>query len=378
MALSAPQPGAKRLIAFGAGDEHWLTQAQIAAMVGLPGTRRNWTDETDRVAGALIRSESSVRPAISPRTVAYGCVIPPTPTLNPQIPKDIAHRELVSGFCNSVDVKGAERTIEHLSTAYSTRYYTTNTGRAAVEWLLEQYREAAGNRPDVVIQLFEHSFGVQPSLIVTVPGQGATAGETVILGGHIDSTAGAAGSPAPGADDDASGSATVLEVFRTLMKNGFQPDYTVEFHAYAAEEVGLRGSQAVAQEYARLDRKVRSMVEMDMVGFPADTRTPVGLTTDNVDPELTAYVGKLIDAYSVLPHEASVCGYACSDHASWERVGVPSSFPFECRFGSHNPAIHSTNDVLSRMSVERVNEFVKIALGYVVELSLVPSLVTTA
>ena len=42
---------------------------------------------------------------------------------------------------------------------------------------------------------------------------------------------------APGADDDASGSATILEVFRTMMKNRFEPDRTVEFHAYAAEEV---------------------------------------------------------------------------------------------------------------------------------------------
>jgi hypothetical protein len=62
-------------------------------------------------------------------------------------------------------------------------------------------------------------------------------GETVILGGHIDSTAGGASNRSPGADDDASGSAAVLEVFKILMASGFVPDRTVEFHAYAAEEV---------------------------------------------------------------------------------------------------------------------------------------------
>ena len=41
------------------------------------------------------------------------------------------------------------------------------------------------------------------------------------------------------------------QVFRALIKAQFVPDRTVEFHAYAAEEVGLRGSQAIAQAYAK-------------------------------------------------------------------------------------------------------------------------------
>ena len=139
-----------------------------------------------------------------------------------------------------------------------------------------------------------------------------------------------------GADDDASGSATVLEVFRILMKNDFTPDRTVEFHAYAAEEVGLRGSAAVAKYYSDIGRDVVSMVQFDMVGFPKNTNTPIGLTQDFVDSTLTAYVGKLINAYSIIPWESSTCGYACSDHASFQREGYPASFPFENKFGDHN------------------------------------------
>lgn len=41
-----------------------------------------------------------------------------------------------------------------------------------------------------------------------------------------------------------------VKVFRILMENRFVPDRTVEFHAYAAEEAGLRGSAAISQEYA--------------------------------------------------------------------------------------------------------------------------------
>lgn len=103
---------------------------------------------------------------------------------------------------------------------------------------------------------------------------------------------------------------------------------------------------------------------MDMVGYPANTNTPVGLTTDYVDTTLTTFVGKCIDTYSRLTHEASVCGYACSDHASWTKINVPSSFPFEAKFGSHNPAIHTRNDVLANLSEDRCNEFARFALGY--------------
>ena len=82
----------------------------------------------------------------------------------------------------------------------------------------------------MTIELFEHTWA-QPSLIVTVQGSGDNRGETVILGGHIDSTAGGATRASPGADDDGSGSASVLEVFRILMENRFVPDRTCRYNA---------------------------------------------------------------------------------------------------------------------------------------------------
>lgn len=86
----------------------------------------------------------------------------------------------------------------------------------AVNWLKAEYEKAAAGRTDVSIQLFEHTWA-QPSLIVTVAGSGNNRGETVILGGHMDSTAGGATRASPGADDDGSGSAAVLEVRRVCL-----------------------------------------------------------------------------------------------------------------------------------------------------------------
>ena len=67
--------------------------------------------------------------------------------------------------------------------------------------------------------------------------------------------------PAPGADDDGSGTVTILEAFRVLVQAGFKPKLPVEFHWYAAEEGGLLGSQDIASEYVHQRKDVGAMIQ---------------------------------------------------------------------------------------------------------------------
>ncbi|KAG6832970.1 hypothetical protein H0H92_004854 [Tricholoma furcatifolium] len=62
--------------------------------------------------------------------------------------------------------------------------------------------------------------------------------------------------PAP---DDGSGTVTILEAYRALISANFRPERAVEFHWYSAEEGGLLGSQAVAQDYERRSVNVLAM-----------------------------------------------------------------------------------------------------------------------
>lgn len=77
----------------------------------------------------------------------------------------------------------------------------------------------------------------------------STPSEVIIISAHQDSTNMWPFLPAPGADDDGSGTVTILEAYRALIASGFAPKRTVEFHWYSAEEGGLLGSQAVARDY---------------------------------------------------------------------------------------------------------------------------------
>ncbi len=154
-------------------------------------------------------------------------------------------------------------------------------------------------------------------------------GEYVIVGAHYDHLGyGGEGSLAPGetaihngADDNASGTAAVLEIAQTLAA-GPRPDRSVLFIAFTGEERGLWGSAYFVREPTiELDEAV-AMLNLDMVGRVVDDGlTVLGVGTaaewdaiiDRANGELAApfRIGKSPD------------GYGPSDHSSFYGEGIP-------------------------------------------------------
>lgn len=164
---------------------------------------------------------------------------------------------------------------------------------------------------------------------------------------------------------------TILEAFRSLVHNGFKPERPVEFHWYSGEEGGLLGSQAVSRKYNEEGKKVVAMLQNDMTGFIGKNKENevIGIVTDHVDEKLTGFLKTLVDNYADIPYSLTECGYACSDHASWRKLGFPSAFTIESDFDNSNPYIHSTRDVIENLSFDHMKEFAKVAVGFAVELS---------
>ncbi|KAI8650421.1 Peptide hydrolase [Fusarium keratoplasticum] len=256
---------------------------------------------------------------------------------------------------------------------FQNRYYTASYGQQSAEWLLGQVQAiiSASGATNVNVKTFTHSWR-QPSIIATIPGKSA---KTIVVGAHQDSVnlSNRASGRAPGADDDGSGSATILEAFRVLLTDSRvasnQAENTIEFHWYAGEEAGLLGSGAIFQQYLRESRDVKAMLNQDMTGYvKPGSRQVIGVITDNVDASLTAFTKKIITAYSTLPAVDTKCGYGCSDHASATRVGYPSAFVFESTFDDSSPYIHSAQDTISTVNFGHVAEFVKVVIGFTYEL----------
>jgi leucyl aminopeptidase len=335
-----------RLIRFNESYTQWMTMKEVEALVVECGQKagRGFID---------ITSTPDFVPIPQPQKV----YIPGGPT----------HQAEVNRINARVSGANIWNTITTLSN-YNTRYYTTTTGVNAVNWLEQQYRTIAGSRlgVDITVTKFTHSWA-QPSLIVSIRGTKFPT-QRVIIGGHIDSTAGGATARSPGADDDASGSACVLEVFRLIATDAsYRPERTLEFQAYAAEEVGLRGSGEIAKNYYDLRYTVIGMLQLDMTGYVGPTRN-VGLVTDYTNQVLTSFVRQIIGAYSTLPAVSTQCGYGCSDHASFYNYGFPASFTFETTFSNSNPYIHTASDTINRLNQAHAVEFTKIGTGFVVEL----------
>ena len=268
------------------------------------------------------------------------------------------------------------KTINSLA-AFFTRYHNCPTGRDSALWIRDTWAGYAASRPDVTVELFNHTYTtMQPSVILTIPGT-TLPGEVVILGAHQDSIAGSncATSRAPGADDDASGIASLTEVIRAAMVRGFRPQRTVKFMAYAAEEVGKYGSQAIALQYRDQGINVVGVLQLDMTNYQGTRGADIVFFTDYTHFFQNAFVTDLASTYvpfaGTFPRVTSQCGYACSDHASWDQWGFPASFPFESVFSQHNPFIHTPNDTLANSggSARTSMPFVKLAAAYMAELA---------
>jgi leucyl aminopeptidase len=255
--------------------------------------------------------------------------------------------------------------------AFNNRYYTSDTGVQAAQWLQGRWREIAARIPGASVSLYAHDGWSQPSVILTIPGS-ERPDEIVVLGGHLDSINGWGdeSSRAPGADDNASGIAVLTETARLLADSGFRPQRTIQFMGYAAEEVGLRGSQDIAEKYASSGKKVVGVIQYDMSNFKGSDEE-IFLLTDHVDAGLSAFTGKLIDTYVKVRRSTTECGYACSDHASWESQGFPAAMAFEASFDGMNHAIHTDRDTLQTSGGDASHSvpFTKLAVAFAVELA---------
>jgi hypothetical protein len=170
--------------------------------------------------------------------------------------------------------------------------------------------------------------------------------ELVIVTAHLDSIniAGGPAATAPGADDNGSGSAGVLELGRLLSTRTWQHD--VRLILFGGEEEGLFGSKQYVAALPPAERsRVRAVLNMDMIAT-ANTATPTVLLEGA--PVSSSQINALATAaatYTGLKVETSLNPFA-SDHVPFINAGIPAVLTIEGA-DSANGHIHSANDTLN-------------------------------
>ena len=190
----------------------------------------------------------------------------------------------VDKIVKEVSAKSLKAAIEKLA-SFGTRHTLSDTVSetrgigAARRWIkseFERYAKESGGRMAVEF----HETVVQPSARVPLPSkivnvvatlklerQELFANRIIVVSGHYDSRASNAldeKSDAPGANDDGSGTAVVLELARIMSKHAF--DATIVFVAFAGEEQGLLGATAWAQMARQQGWNVEAVFNNDIVG----------------------------------------------------------------------------------------------------------------
>jgi aminopeptidase YwaD len=134
----------------------------------------------------------------------------------------------------------------------------------------------------------------------------------VIIGGHYDSVP-----VGPGANDNASGTATTLEIARQLAVSP-EPGVAIRYIAFGAEEIGLLGSRDYVSKLSRADRaRLRVAISIDMMAVGAQP------AFGGSDPWLSEALARAA-SQGWRPLEASAMLRRMSDHASFLDVGLPA------------------------------------------------------
>lgn len=209
-----------------------------------------------------------------------------------------------------------------------------------------------------------HRYGLNPvfennaspytkiNVVGTLPGR---RGEYVAITGHFDS----ANQNCPGADDNASGTAAVLEAARVL--NAFPFEYTVKFIAFGGEEQGLLGSKEYIKAHAT--DSIRAVVNCDMIMWNGDNDDTVQVhTTTNNGPNQSQDLGEFIadvnDAY-VLPTTVFIRypGITASDHSPFWTARRSAVLLIEEYGSDFNPYYHSALDSWATSSASKHQVF---------------------
>ena len=184
----------------------------------------------------------------------------------------------------------------------------------------------------------------------------------VLVTAHLDSVnlAGGPSAPAPGADDNGSGSAGLLELGRIIATRAWQRDFRLIL--FGGEEQGLHGSRQYVNALPAGERaRVRAVLNMDMVATRNTVQPAVLLEGAPVSSGLIDELAVAAATYTGLRVETSLAPFA-SDHVPFIDAGVPAVLTIEGA-DSANGAIHTDQDVLSRIDLVLMQEILRMNLA---------------
>lgn len=319
--------------------------------------------------------------SLSVGAIVIACVLITQPILS------LAHppRETIV-----VDIDRLQNHVRHLSEVISPRGHRSpaNLDRAS-EYIAEQFRLAGA---EVEFQPYEVAGQIYRNVIARY---GPKTKQRLIVGAHYDSCEFEIGKSFPGADDNASGVAGLLELAHLIRRD--LPQIGVELVAYTLEEppyfrTASMGSTVHARHLSENHVQVRAMIALEMIGYfssQANSQTLPCAGLSVLYPSrgnFIAVVGGIGDIFltrkikdrmrrsePLMPVRSIsaprfIPGIDFSDHLSYWTFGFPAVMITDTAF-YRNSRYHTVNDTYQTLDYERMAQVVRGVFGAVRELS---------
>ncbi len=226
---------------------------------------------------------------------------------------------------------------------FKSRYSTYDSCFQAAIWIKDKFYEYGC---DTVILQY-HTYHHAPNVIGIKYGTLYSPDHYSIICGHFDSFCFEDSLNAPGADDNASGTASVLECARVLKDCSFE--YTIRFIAFSGEEFGLYGSETYADFARIMNDTIVGVINADMIGYTNHSPDTISVfADDSLSPSdtLAELFIECAENYTSLLCLKIINSIPFSDHASFWDKGFNAIGLIEEIGSNANPYVHSSKDTI--------------------------------
>jgi len=245
------------------------------------------------------------------------------------------------------------RHIRHLAEDIGVRVRTTEGETRGARYIARKFRNYGY---EVSVQTFSVDGGTSRNVVARWPGANPY---EVVMGGHMDSVP-----TSPGANDNASGVAVVLELAKIAA--GTRQARHLTFVAFGSEEYGENGEHHIGSEVfvrrlgPRGRNRLAGMVSVDMV---ADGR-PLFVGNSGIADDVVARTlyRKVRDA-NIATEYRVLCD--CSDNGPFEHAGIPASF----MYSGETPEYHSSRDTVANLEPRDVRRSGRAARAFLKDVS---------
>ena len=265
----------------------------------------------------------------------------------------------IENLVNEVSRPSFEANLTHL-VSFPTRHSTSIHYVNAASWARDQLQALYYTTQ---LQSLTVNGSSSQNVIADKRGNATGARDVVLITAHLDSIniQGGPMAPAPGADDNGSGSAGLLEMARVFATH--RSEHDLRFILFGGEEEGLLGSKRyVASLPGAEKQRIRAVVNMDMIGTMNTALPGVMLEGAPVSERVIDGLAEAAATYTTLTVETSLNPFA-SDHVPFICVGIPAVLAIEGA-DSTNGNVHSMKDTIEHINYDLALEVLRMNVAF--------------